>query len=397
MNFRYFFNLFASILLASLLMHVGVAEEFVESPDALDIEVAEELDFVNGRFFDVVGTDHRSVYFVETLGNHIVEQCVSYLKAGSHAFPQSIFVALRPEEYVDFEGDYRIHVGIRGQVSLDFRWNASLSLETLCRGVTEAYLIRYANFNYGPNGPDLMRYWAVSALCSQSYLSLRPAEQVDYIHEAREAGLLKISTLLSVDWKAAIEHQLSPRQGYWFLSTLRQQGLERSAIGKFMDQAIAGLDVQDSVEAFIRPTDAEGEVITLDAWWQTQMIDYLSQTFDRFESMDVSRAWIAEFANFDAYRASGGELADLSGLWTHRTDEALRTVINARREIIALRLDRVNPAYFNAAQSLGALYETTLRSDRRFEFIHAFTAYLSDWEDSKRLQDKVQALLDAGQ
>ncbi len=80
-------------------------------------------------------------------------------------------------------------------------------------------------------------------------------------------------------------------------------------------------------------------------------------------------------------------------LWTHRADEALRAVLAARQQIIALRLERVNPAYFNAAQSLGALYETTLQTERRFEFIHAFTAYLSDWEDTKRLHEKAHELL----
>jgi hypothetical protein len=83
------------------------------------------------------------------------------------------------------------------------------------------------------------------------------------------------------------------------------------------------------------------------------------------------------------------------GLWTQRDHQALRAILTARCEIIALRLERVNPAYFNSAQSLGALYETALNSNRRFEFIHAFAAYLSDWEDTKQLHDMTDELLDA--
>lgn len=381
MKSRSYFQSIAFFIL-SLLPLLGVAQE------------DDKLTFVEGRYFEVVGTDHRSVSFANTLGEHVVALCEGYLQAGSHEFPQRIFVALRPEDRVEFDGDYQIHVGARGRVSVDFRWQAELTLEIVCRALTEAYVVRYANFNHGPEARDRIRYWAVSALGSQSYLSLRPAQQGEYLKEARTAGVLKVSTMLTLDWATGREHGLSPRQGYWLLYALRQSGLGRFDIGKLLDRAVAGHDVSVAAEAMIQPVDADQQTITLDAWWQSQMSTYLSKDVEHYESLDASRAWILEFADFDAYRASGGELKDLKGLWAHREDEALRAVIAARREIIGLRIDRVNPAYFNAAQSLGALYETTLQADRRFEFIHAFTAYLSDWEDTKRLHDKTHELLD---
>jgi hypothetical protein len=147
----------------------------------------------------------------------------------------------------------------------------------------------------------------------------------------------------------------------------------------------------------IQPIEADQQSSTLDAYWQRQMVEYLSQDTEHYESLDASRVWIAELANFDIYRASGGALNNLMGLWTQRDNQALRAILTARREIIALRLERVNPAYFNSAQSLGALYETVLNANRRFEFIHAFTAYLSDWEDTKRLHDMTDELLDAAE
>jgi len=356
---------------------------------------SESLDFVEGRYFEVVGTDNRSVSFVNTLGEHIVELCASYLQVGSHEFPQRIFVALRPEEHVEFDGDYQINTRARGQVSLDFRWESTLNLETVCRALTEAYIVRYANFNYGPEASERIRYWVMSALGSQSYLSLRPAQQGQYIQEARQAGLLKITSLLSLEWGVGREGELSPRQGYWVLYAMRQRGILRSDIGALLDRAVAGQDVSDALEVAIQPTDVDQQPSTLDIWWQRQMVQYLSQDTEHYESLDASRVWIAELANFDTYRASGGDLKTLMGLWEQRDNQSLRAILTARREIIALRLERVNPAYFNSAQSLGALYETALESYRRFEFIHAFTTYLSDWEDTKRLHDMTDELLDA--
>ncbi|HAQ58912.1 MAG TPA: hypothetical protein DCR32_07890 [Opitutae bacterium] len=358
-------------------------------------QTSETLDFVEGRYFEVVGTDNRSVSFVNTLGEHVAELCATYLQVGSHEFRQRIFVALRPVEHVEFDGDYQINTGARGQVSLDFRWEATLKLETVCRALTEAYIVRYANFNYGVEASEHIRYWVMSALGSQSYLSLRPAQQGQYIQEARQAPLLKVTSLLSLKWGLGREGELSPRQGYWVLYAMRQRGLLRSDVGVLLDRAVAGMDVSVALELAIQPTDADQQASTLDRWWQRQMADYLAQETEYYESLDASRVWIAELANFDTYRASGGELENLMGLWTQRDNQTLRAILAARREIIALRMERVNPAYFNSAQSLGALYETALESNRRFEFIHAFTTHLSDWENTKRLHDMTDELLDA--
>jgi hypothetical protein len=356
---------------------------------------SESLDFVEGRYFEVVGTDNRSVSLVNELGEYAVELCESYLEVGSHEFPQRIFVALRPKQHVEFDGAYQISTGPRGQVSLNFRWQAALDLETVCRALTEAYIVRYANFNYGPGASQRIRYWAMSALGSQSYLSLRPAQQGQYIQAARQAGLLKLSSLLSLEWGVGREGELSPQEGYWVLYALRQRGMLRSDMGVLLDRAVAGHDVSVALREAIQPIEADQQSSTLDEYWQRQMVEYLSQDTEHYESLDASRVWIAELANFDIYRSSGGALNNLMGLWTQRDNQALRAILTARREIIALRLERVNPAYFNSAQSLGALYETVLNSNRRFEFIHAVTTYLGDWEDTKRLHDMTDKLLDA--
>jgi hypothetical protein len=374
---------FLLCLVLGLLPRFGVAQP------------SERLDFVEGRYFEVVGTDNRSVSFVNTLGEHVVELCASYLHVGSHEFPQRIFVALRPEEHVGFDGNYQINTGARGQVSLDFRWESALNLETVCRALAEAYIVCYANFNYGPEASEHIRYWVMSALGSQSYLSLRPAQQGQYIQEARQAGLLKVTSLLSLEWGVGRDNELSPRQGYWVLYAMRQRGILRSDIGVLLDRAVAGQEVSDALAVAIQPTDADQQTSTLDTCWQRQMVEYLSQDTEHYESLDASRVWIAELANFDTYRASGGDLETLMGLWMQRDNQSLRAILTARREIIALRLERVNPAYFYSAQSLGALFETALESNRRFEFIHAFTTYLGDWEDTKRLHDMIDELLDA--
>lgn len=353
------------------------------------------LTFIEGRYFEVVGTDYRSVSFANTLGTHVIELCASYLVTSRQQFSQPIVVTLRPPEYVEFDGNYQLQLGARSQVRVDFRWDASLQMETMCHAFAEAYILQYVNFNYGPDASDRIRFWPVSALGVQSYLSLRPAQQIDYIREVREAGVFRLSALLDLDRDTAAANAWSLRQGYWVLRALRQHGFIQSDIKALLGQAVVGHDVSDLIQRAIQPITADQPPITLEAWWQSQMLACLSKDYEYYDGLDRSRAWIEALIDFEAYRAAGGELNNLMDLWVHRSDEALRAVIKARREIIILRIERVNPAYFNAAQSLGALYETTLAAEHTFEFIHAMTSYLTDWEDSKRLHDETHQLLNA--
>jgi hypothetical protein len=356
---------------------------------------AARLASVVGRHFEIVGTDQRSVSCANTLGTRVANLCKRYLGAGKHTDSQSIFVALRPDAHAEFEGHYRVRIGERGGVTLDFRWDESLSLETACHAFAEAYIARYAYFNYGPQAPARVRFWAVSAFGTQSYLSLRTAQKIHYLQDARASGFPALAPLLDLDVASAAHSQVSPRLGYWLWLALRESGLRRSAIGDLFDQAIAGMNVADQLQTSIAVDPKEQSTIGLETWWRSQTDRLLARDYDQCERMEVSRDWIAELADFDRYRAAGRHFENLRSLWTHRNDEVLRAVLSARCQIIRLRLERVNPAYFNAARSLGALYETTLKAERKYEFMHALAAYLSDTQDTRRLHELTHDLLDA--
>jgi len=140
----------------------------------------------------------------------------------------------------------------------------------------------------------------------------------------------------------------------------------------------------------------------LEAWWKAAWADELAVSREPFEGLAPSENWLEALSDFsglepedlggDVDGADGGAL-NLRGLWGLREKEELRSVIEARLEILRLGLDRVNPAYFNSAQSLGTLYETVLRGERKFEFIAALTSFLSDFEDTRRLHRRVEAEL----
>lgn len=355
-------------------------------------EENQEIAWLEGRFFDVVGTDNRSVSFANVLGEHIAEICQRYLKVGSHNFPSRMLVTLYPEERLNFEENYRIQISPRGQVSLSFRWDESLSFEDICLAFTKSYLTQYARFNYGVGAEERIRFWVLSNLFTRSYLSLRPAQLTNLIRKARESEIPTIQSLLSLSLSEATTKELNLNQGYWLSQVLRDFGLTNSQLSELLDWAIAGVDVTYLIVEWTMAENEENPVTLLEELWQSQAQNYLTQEYEFCDTLEISRLWIAEMNNFDAYRANGGKVDNLMELWDYRNDEILRSVLSARCEIIRLRLRQVNPAYFNTARSLGALYETILESENKHEFISAMLFFLNDWEDAKRLDSRVAEL-----
>ena len=354
----------------------------------------EKLASIEGRHFEIIGTDMRSVSFTNALGEHVAVILNRCLSAGSCDFPEPVTVILQPKKDVEYEEDYRIKSGDRGHVSLYLCWDASLKLETLCRALTEAYIVRCAIFNHGPSAEQKIRFWAVSALASWSYLNLRPAQKAVYMIEAKEHGISEIATLLGLDLESGSQEKHLLRQGYWILHTLRQNGLGYSNISAMLDDAIMGVDVTPKLKRIVASSyNEEDSKFSLEGWWQDQIKITLLQDREYCDSLDASRTWIEELANFDNYTDLGVELNNLMELWKYRNNQALRSTLEARREIIRLRIERVNPAYFNVALSLGILFENALEAEHKYEFIHALAVYSSDWSDTKQLHEKAFELL----
>ncbi len=354
-----------------------------------------KLSTMENDYFEIVGLDSRSVSYINELTLDLVDQSSNYLMHGKGVFPQRILVALRPEANVDFEGPYRIRVGDQGFVSLDFRWEAELTLLQTCQALTEAYLTRYVLYYYGPDAPAKMYAWPARALGLGCYLRFRPAQLLGLLDAGKRSEATQVDTLLG---KKSVEttSETFNDDSYFLLTALSQGGLGRPAVKELIEMSCSGADVTGALETYAAQTSGPSdEPLGLQDWWQLQRQAIVETNYELFEPMEVSQQWIGEMADFDVYRAEGGELKNLRALWQHRDEEALRSILQARHDLISLRLQEVNPAYFNAARSLGALYETVLDDEPAHVFLHAFAVYLSDFEDAKQLQDKTQKVLDS--
>lgn len=355
---------------------------------------AANLTSLETNYFQVVGYDNRSVSYVSELAEHIATQANRYLPDNGVSFPQPIFIALRPEDQVDFEGHSVLQLTQRSGVNLDFRWDESLTLKQTCFAITQAFLTRYAIYQYGPSAPSAIKAWPVHALALESLHSLRPTLLVSHLKASKNAEFVDVNTLMSEPLSASLDDNFSDH-AYYFLYALRQNTFERDTIRLIIENTLAGGDPSEGINKFLGTAPGSEEAITVDTWWQTQRDELFTVDYELFEAMTDSRVWMEQMANFDVYREAGGAMKNIRSLWALRDDVKIRSILEARIELISLRLEIINPLYFNAARSLGALYEIALDPDTAsYQFMHALVAYLGDLDNAKKIEEITLNFLD---
>ena len=347
--------------------------------------------------FDVVGLHLRSVSYVNELSAFSIQIAERYLPTKGLAFPSKILISLRPEAHVDFEGDYRIRIAERGSVQVDLLWEDSMTLERTCYVISEALLVQYSVFNYGIEAANQLRSWTISALANDVYLTLRPAKFVDLLKAAQEAEVSELNGILEPSRSGLT---VPSAAGYWLLKTMKSGSMERTVLRSLFHQAIAGIDIEEALAAALWASQPTAELLPVQTWWEQQLGFIFGQEYEVVETMEVSREWLAKLGRFDTRLNPGSQEAteelklDLRAIWTHRSKSEVQELVQARYEILRLRMARINPAYYNPAYSLGVLFESILDDELAHKYLHTLTIYLSDWVDAKRMQESLENILD---
>ena len=169
--------------------------------------------------------------------------------------------------------------------------------------------------------------------------------------------------------------------------------MDSRQIARLIEYSVAGNNVGKHLQEFILEKSTNANDI--ESWWFVSTGALAEVPFDRVESMYVSEGWIRYAVDFSAFEKEvGREVEDIRALWKLRDIPSIREMLSARQALIAMRIVRVNPAYFNAARSLALMYENILQSENSYEYMHAWTRYLGDFEDANRLQAQTYELLE---
>jgi hypothetical protein len=357
------------------------------------VKAAPDLRTLRNNHFEVIGLHPRSVSFVNELSQYSIQIAERYLDREQLSFPQRILISLRPEEHAHFEGPYQIRLAARGSVQLDLRWETSMTLQQTCAAISEALLTQYVVYNYGPSALDSLRAWPVAALGYDVYLSLRPAEFANLLSHSRMQQVPPlVQVLQDLQGSSQSPRNKSASYGYWLLLAMKSSALPRGVLRSLFQQALAGKDIEEALTEVIQPSEPTAAALSSQNWWIEHLNAMFQREYEAVESMEVSQAWLRALVDFgQPLKLESGEVKlDLRSLWTYRDRPELREQLQARYEILRLRMVRVNPAYYNTARSLGALFENLLNDVPSHKYLHSMVIYLSDWEDSKEMQETIE-------
>lgn len=333
--------------------------------------------------FEIVGLHAQSVSYVEELSQYVVQISERYLDRRALQLPQRILVSLKPEEFAEFKVDYQIRVERRGIVNLDLRWENDLSLRTTCNALADALLVRYSIYSNGLDSSPVSPAWPATAIGTVAYLSLRPAESSllgDWIDPAATPDL---ESLLARKRGGPA----TDVNGYALLLAMKASGIQRGDIKKLIAQSIAGVNIAPALKVLSQSDDPSVSEHDMVGWWQRYLKRLQRPDIGKVDTLEASRAWLEALSDLSGVEGDG---VNLASLWNRREDGAMREFIEARYEILLLRIASVNPAYFNAARSLGALFETYLSEDsQRHRYMHRLATFLGDFEDAKDLEELV--------
>ncbi|WP_269523218.1 hypothetical protein [Coraliomargarita parva] len=343
--------------------------------------------------FEVLGLDRRSVVRMHELGRFIAENLRRDLGIRSSDYGGSIQVSLRPADKAGFSEHYLLSIGAHGEIALDFRWDETLSLEQTCYALTLAYVTRYLYYDAGLKSLANTRTWPVAALATRSYLQLRPGQISTMVESSRQEIPLQLNRILELKGYDATAAYAS-RDGYWLWVSLdRLIRLAPVRVRELMLRSLQGQDIAPVLEAILQPD--ESDLGSLDGWWQACLQELLGRSHFVFESLDESRAWMEQVADLSTVELEGDAPLNLRRIWTHRSEDPVRVALQARVELIQLRLPRINPAYYNSAVTLGILYQTLLDSEQKFEYIGALAKFLGEFEDMKRTHETIRLELES--
>lgn len=361
--------------------------EAAESQGAPNLELKSH----EGPYFDIVSADHRSISYTSDLTSYIAEISERLFAEVPDSFPQKILISLRPEGFIPFETAYVIQTRSGGFVNLDVAWTDELELETYIRALSHAYLIRYAMYLENGRSVGQLPEWLLSALTGEVYLSLRPAQMTTYLQDLQTRQSKNVIEVLAE--AAEFKEPDLGRWGYWLLSGLNEARPKGDLLARITQAALLGRDVKRNLNEYIQPLNFNLPPIDLWGWWLTFIEAHREADVELFESLDSSMLALFELSAFSMEQGGQSQTLLLEELWPVREQPEVRKTIEARLQLLRLRLALVNPAYHNSIVTLGTLFEVLLESEQESEYREALREFMNEFEGAKRLHvDTIDAI-----
>ena len=121
-----------------------------------------------------------------------------------------------------------------------------------------------------------------------------------------------------------------------------------------------------------------------------QVVRTFSQNpIQRYETLKKSKDWLNSMT--ELHIAGTEETVTLHQLWETRSDASIQALIEARLQLLSLVINRVNPVYYNALQSLALVYQTLLVSENEWDTYLYLSDFLKEFDQAQAIHQRVDA------
>lgn len=338
-----------------------------------------ELRVSENSYFEIVGSDIASIHYVNELSGFVGEALLKEFAEENYLFSRKVLVQLLNDEtLLGDTGFYDLTVSNLGLVTLSVSWNDALSLPNMIEALVVSFLQSYGYASYGEL--FLEKYpskaWILKGLSHHIYASLRPNVRRLLYEQAILEGFE------GDDLNKEIKDLTSPSsaQSFVFYRFIKSSYFKREARLGIINRALIGSDVLPFVSRFLLsdPEESLGEVLS--AFLSSQLVNTLSQ----YESLASSKKWIESLGDFSSIEIQSikAKRNSLHLLWANRGDPTVAGFIEARIQLISLALNRINPLYYNAAQSLALTYQKIIDGVEEWELLYYFSDFLAELDQA---------------
>ncbi|MAH40027.1 MAG: hypothetical protein CML08_01320 [Puniceicoccaceae bacterium] len=348
------------------------------------------------RYFEIVGHDAPSVAYVAQLSSFIAGSVLNELADVDYSNPRTVLILLDEAGTDESNLSYQVKISQLGFVNVSIQWDQKLELyslmESLVVGFIQAY--GYASFGNAYLEGSPAKAWIIHALASTAYLQLRPKLARSFYFEA-EAVSFDFQLFEAELGQALPSHHIS-EQSFALYRWINKQPLSADEKQCIFRSALLGTS---SAESLFKRIAIPTKIEFLRLWSEFLKVEQ-SKYQGQFMELNRSKEWLESLARFSEMKLKGiPQYTNLNAhnLWAERNSPKLRRVLEARIELISMALARINPLYYNAAQSLALTYKSLLDASYEWEVISLFSEYLDTMDRAQTVHEQISKALESPQ
>ena len=336
-------------------------------------------------YFEIIGTDLKSVSFLNDLSVFTASVIQNELSFSFKDPPRKVLVRLREFDDVDF---YSCPISEDGSITLNFNWNESLSLEHAIEGITIAFIQSYCFSNFGNQFLDQTIYkaWSIQCLSALVEIRLRPKTEKLFWSDS-ETNTLSVEFF---DHSFFSSDRVVKKNAFLIWEIIKASSFSKKEKRVLFLKSFQGMNVLEALNAAYQKKLNDPNFNFIEQYPTLYSTAYNLIT-EQFETLEKSREWLNAMTKLHVAEGKSEELMTLHEVWENREDEQIQSLLKSRLQLIALVSVRINPVYYNALQSLALVYQKMLSGDNEWDSYLFLSDFLKDLDSAERIYDTIDS------